>query len=118
MACEVVPMKAAFCEDRTMKKIPILVSVLWRRLYYHLRAIVRRPIRSTNVLDYGADPTGTLNSQKALQNAIDSVSFIGVPPGTFLISDVQKIVKPNTSIHGAGPEGTIFRMRPDGRHDR
>lgn len=50
-------------------------------------------LSANNVLDFGADPTGTVNSTAAIQAAIDDaignadVSGVFVPPGTYLIGD-------------------------------
>jgi hypothetical protein len=44
---------------------------------------------SVNVLDYGADPTGTSSSTSAIQAAMDDIAVTGgtlyIPPGTYLI---------------------------------
>jgi len=51
-----------------------------------------------NVLDYGADPTGTTDSTNAIQNAINAGSFIYIPTGTYKITSsltcygIKKIV--------------------------
>lgn len=36
-----------------------------------------------NVLDYGADPTGALNSSQAIQNAINEHNVVFIPAGTY-----------------------------------
>ena len=67
-----------------------------------------------NVLDYGADPTGTASSVAAINAAIAANQEITFPPGTFLLSDeilIDKSITINcapTNEYGAG--GTIFMV--------
>jgi len=67
-----------------------------------------------NVLDYGADPTGSNSSVTAINAAIAANEEITFPPGTFLLSDeilIDKSIKINcapANEYGAG--GTIFMV--------
>lgn len=71
------------------------------------------------VKDFGADPTGTSDSTKALQNAIDAAAKSGgglvtLPAGTFRIQPPEGrrfalcIRKSNIVIRGAGPDKTFL----------
>lgn len=53
--------------------------------------------QTVNVLDFGADPTGVVDSTTSIQNAINSLPTGGIlqfPPGTFKISATLNILKP------------------------
>ena len=54
---------------------------------------------SANVLDYGADPTGTLDSSVAFQNALNANKSVYVPKGTYLILK-KVIVNTGNRLHG------------------
>lgn len=67
-----------------------------------------------NVLDYGADPTGTTSSVTAIVAAIAANQQLEFPPGTYLLDDeiaidksIQLICAP-ANEYGAG--GTIFKV--------
>lgn len=57
-------------------------------------AAVVAPGRYINVLDYGADPTGTADSTAALQVAFNAARSSGrsvyLPSGTFLVSQAMR----------------------------
>jgi hypothetical protein len=63
-----------------------------------------------NVLDYGADPSGSADSTTAIQNAINSgASDIYVPEGTYLVSNIQiKNTVQKFTGAGASSVGTYF----------
>lgn len=77
-----------------------------------------------NVLDYGADPTGTNDSKAAIQLAMDaaktSKQAVFLPAGTYLISNsLQHITNneqfannPDNGIQMFGEEGTIIKASP------
>ena len=86
--------------------LPGLLLVLLRRLRYRL---FRR--HSFNILDYGADPYGVLDSTNALQDAIDNSRYIEIPPGMFTISkSMNELLRPNTRLVGHGRNETIIHM--------
>lgn len=67
-----------------------------------------------NVLDFGADPTGSADSQSAIQNAVNWTSganrgIIFFPPGSYkLNSSVTFNYNGNLSIHFLGADASIF----------
>jgi hypothetical protein len=74
-----------------------------------------------NVVDYGADPTGTTDSAAAIQNAIDSTDgLIYFPEGEYLIS--TPIVLPtsnfyqNDKLRGFTGSGATLLANVDGGH--
>ena len=50
-----------------------------------------------NVLDYGADPTGTNDSSSAIQTALDVLGSVYIPSGTYKIS-ADLTIKSNTCV--------------------
>lgn len=64
-----------------------------------------------NILAYGADATGTLNSTSAVQAAINAAALtkgtVYVPAGTYKIDSVH--LDPYVSIQGEGYMSTIFK---------
>ncbi|MBU3682401.1 MAG: hypothetical protein FGM16_10760 [Flavobacterium sp.] len=62
----------------------------------------------TNVLDYGADPTGLTDSTTALQNAIDSGAPVYIPMGTYLTDVLTVRTGQGFQFIGAGAGKTIF----------
>jgi hypothetical protein len=65
-----------------------------------------------NVLDYGADPTGTTDSKAAIQAAIDAAPVVYIPSGTYLISgpiNVGSATLGNKRIVGAGVRSTTLK---------
>lgn len=63
---------------------------------------------SANVLDYGADPTGTDDSTSAIQAALDSgAGSVYLPEGTYLFSTLT--VNKNTRLHGASTRTSILK---------
>lgn len=71
-----------------------------------------------NILDFGADPTGAVDSAAAIQAAVNSIStttagpgpggLVYVPPGTYRIQ-TQINVPYGVSIKGAGGTASIIR---------
>lgn len=57
-----------------------------------------------NVLDFGADPTGTSDSSSAIQAAIDTGKRVFVPAGTYLIADLHPLIS-NGYLNMYGEEG-------------
>lgn len=53
------------------------------------RSLAARFADTVNVLDYGADPTGTIDSAPAFRAAMGSNRRIFVPPGTYLFTTTQ-----------------------------
>ena len=96
-----------------MYYIPGLLPILLRRLRYRLYRLFHRPIRWHSVIDYGADPSGRLDSTHAIQNALDTVGHVTFPVGKFSTSDVHKLLRSNTSIMGYSREHTVIQMKPD-----
>lgn len=63
-----------------------------------------------NVLDYGADPTGSADSTAAIQAAIDTNGTVWIPNGTYSITTLDLKQKyPN--IIGESTNGTILKAR-------
>lgn len=60
-----------------------------------------------NVLDYGADPTGTTDSTSAINNAIAAGNNIYIPQGTYNING-QLTIGVNKRIVGAGVNTTLY----------
>ena len=64
-----------------------------------------------NVLDYGADPTGTVDSTAAIQDAATAAAgnTVILPEGTYLVS--APITFPQrTSVLGVGRESTFVKI--------
>lgn len=61
-----------------------------------------------NVLDYGADPTGTTDSYAAIQAALTASRNIYIPEGIYLIS-ASLAPRTNQYISGAGNTQTILK---------
>lgn len=61
-----------------------------------------------SVVDFGADPTGQIPSDSAIQNALNSgQKSIYFPQGTYLITSTLTVPK-GISIYGSGYENTIL----------
>jgi len=56
---------------------------------------------SANILDYGADPTGVLDSSTAIQAALDDKLSVYIPEGTYLMNTPVK-TRRDTVMHGDG----------------
>lgn len=68
------------------------------------RTLANRFSDVVNVLDFGADPTGTISSQIAIQNAISAASNGGTvffPEGTYICTSTLS-VENKTTIYGYG----------------
>lgn len=89
--------------------IPGLLLVLLYRLRYRLYRLLRKPMRSNNVIDYGADPYGILDSTSAIQDTLDT-GYAHLPSGRFIASDVMRS---NSVLVGEGMENTIIQMRTE-----
>jgi hypothetical protein len=62
---------------------------------------------TVSVLDFGADPTGAVDSTAAIQSAITAASNIYIPTGTYSISGTISIVN-GQYVHGDGEQKTII----------
>lgn len=66
-----------------------------------------------NVLDFGADPTGSDDSSAAFQAAVDASANVVVPEGTFLINTPVDVAD-NVTIQGQGSNSiTIVKTTGD-----
>ena len=76
------------------------------------RTLGARAADVVNVLDWGADPTGVLDSTAAFQAALNSTSGgnkgVIVPAGVFLISSTLTSSGSFLSLVGAGPNATYI----------
>lgn len=61
-----------------------------------------------NVLDYGADLTGAVDSTNAIQQAIDTGRPVLLPAGTYLITTLD-LKNKSTSLIGEGTNKTILK---------
>jgi len=61
-----------------------------------------------NVLDYGADPTGSADSSAAINAAVDTGRSVYIPKGVYRLTAA---ITPSSqqSIYGEGPKQTILR---------
>jgi hypothetical protein len=66
-----------------------------------------------NVLDFGADPTGTASASAAIQAAIDSITsgVVFIPKGTYLVT-TPIVTKANIAIQGEG-DASELRVNTD-----
>lgn len=76
-----------------------------------------------NVVDYGADPTATTDSQPAIQAAIDAASVAGgvveIPAGTFRVDDTLLVAASNIVVRGRGPAASrLWFTRSAGMSNR
>lgn len=60
-----------------------------------------------NVLDFGADPAGILDSTAAIQAACDSSDHVYFPAGTYLVGHVE--VTGHATLLGAGDHATTLK---------
>ncbi len=64
-----------------------------------------QPDGSVSVLDFGADPTGTVEAADAIDQAVEAAragsGVVWIPEGTFLVS--RHIVVDQVTVRGAGP---------------
>ena len=64
-----------------------------------------------NVLDYGADPTGTTDSTTAIQAAVNASGSIYIPSGTYLVS--ANIYTPSNKIIYGDGQTTLLKVNVD-----
>lgn len=68
---------------------------------------------SVSVLDFGADPTGSVDSTSAIMAAVTAVSTLGgtvyVPAGTYKLTGLITLAN-NVSLLGDGPRASIFKQ--------
>jgi len=64
----------------------------------------------TNVMSFGADPSGSRDSTDAFIQALGSGNFIFVPPGNYKITrwDALLMTRPNQAIYGAGRTASVL----------
>lgn len=70
-----------------------------------------------NVMDYGADPTGAINSNTAFANALAATSagqYMYIPDGTYLITSALS-GKSNVTIRGQSTKNTIIKLGASNR---
>ena len=68
---------------------------------------------TVNVLDFGADPTGTSDSTTAFTNAQGSGNVtVMMPPGTYLLNNLR--MKSGVNFIGYGYEATILQQKTAG----
>ena len=60
-----------------------------------------------NILDYGADATGTADSSTAITLALASSDAVFIPKGTFLITSNITIPRANITLFGDGDSSVI-----------
>lgn len=63
-----------------------------------------------NVLDFGADPTGSADSSAAIQAAVTASSDVVIPAGTYKISSTISLPNRNTRISGSGKLTTVTTL--------
>jgi hypothetical protein len=61
-----------------------------------------------NVIDFGADPTGVVDSTTAIQAALDASQNVYLPAGTYLTSAMLKL-HDNQSFYGAGSTVSLIK---------
>jgi hypothetical protein len=80
----------------------------------------KRPARSLSVTDFGADPTGRVDSRSAFSRAIEAARVSGhtvwVPPGVFRLDG--HVLVDRVEIAGAGPWHSILRGQGVGLYGR
>ena len=75
--------------------------------------------KHVNVLDFGADPTGTSDSATAIQNAIKSVAAVPgggsveIPSGIYLVSNDFIELKDRVEVYGHGFSTQIIGFNKD-----
>lgn len=67
-----------------------------------------------NVLDFGADPTGSVNSTAAFDAAFAVSKNVFAPPGTYLLENLS--LGDGYQLIGAGYENTIFKQNDPGEY--
>jgi hypothetical protein len=76
----------------------------------------RTTIGKNAVTDYGADPTGAMDSTTAIQNAINNArtgQVVYIPAGTYKISG-SITARSNVTLRGAGMGVTVFKPQGGG----
>ena len=96
-------------------KVPLLTDA--QKGWVGLIDLYKNAQLQVNVLDYGADPTGLVNSTVAFQAAINSTiqpnltysggCIVEVPPGVYQIEKPLKL-RNTTKIKGAGSDNTVL----------
>jgi alpha-1,3-glucanase-like protein len=66
-----------------------------------------QPTGSLAVTDFGADPTGRLDSTTAFRSALASGNHVWIPPGTFTIT--AHLTMDDVTLEGAGPSYSVLR---------
>jgi hypothetical protein len=70
-----------------------------------------------SVIDYGADPTGVIESTTAFTNAMTASSLVYVPSGTYLIDQIN-ITQDGMNLFTAGMSVTIQQKNVASRYDQ
>jgi hypothetical protein len=66
-----------------------------------------------NVLDFGADPTGVVDSTLAFQNAVNAASNVYVPSGSYLINASRILPMPGAKCGVELPSGCTVTLDAD-----
>jgi len=74
-----------------------------------VRTVAQKLQESVSVLDFGADPTGTVDSATAIQSAINSNKSVYFPSGTYLCS--AQITKTTGFFHIYGDGANITEIQ-------
>ena len=80
--------------------------------------------KHVNVLDFGADPTGTSDSATAIQNAINSVAAVPgggsveIPSGIYLVSNDFINLKDRVEVYGHGFSTQIIGFNKEPKNVR
>jgi hypothetical protein len=73
--------------------------------FEHVRPAATAPAGALSVVDFGADPSGAVDSGPAIQNAIDAgrarQRVVWLPPGTYQVN--RQLVVDQVTLAGAGP---------------
>lgn len=73
--------------------------------FENVAAPAKEPAGAVSIVDFGADPTGKVDSSDAVQHAIDSASGTGksvwIPQGSFTVT--RHLIVDKVTVSGAGP---------------
>jgi hypothetical protein len=78
--------------------------------FEHVTAAPAKPAGYLNVNDYGADPTGAVDSSQAIQDAINAAETahqgVWIPAGTYTVT--HQLVVDQVTVKGAGPWRSVL----------
>lgn len=81
------------------------------------RTIAEKFSESISILDYGADPTGVVDSTVAINAAIDAaigVSTLYIPSGTYKYTGTGKVLTGSLVMRGEGITNSVLNINADG----